>query len=293
MTTIDLQRETPERPVAATDCCGLNASSDAFVCCGTNTPCPERPGEGRPPATENYQAASPVQPLDSLPRGGERPIHAADGRRAGEGLLPESRRASSTENMVANRGASALSLLLANAADGDSDAWCQITERFTRLVWAVARSYRLGTEDAADVVQTTWLRLVDNLNSIEKPDALPGWLATTAQREALSLLRRRSHEPPLREVDLSAVRPDSWIPECDVSLLERERDVQLWRCVSQLPAKDQRILRILMSCDRPSYAAVAAALDIPVGSIGPTRMRALHRLRRIVESSGYPFEPPA
>ena len=62
-------------------------------------------------------------------------------------------------------------------------------DRFSGLVWATARAHRLSSADAADVVQTTWLRLVENLDRIREPEALGGWLATTARRECLRLLR--------------------------------------------------------------------------------------------------------
>ena len=58
---------------------------------------------------------------------------------------------------------------LAAAAAGDRASWDHIVDRFSGLVWSVARSYRLSTEDAADVVQTTWLRLLDSLGRIEDP----------------------------------------------------------------------------------------------------------------------------
>jgi RNA polymerase sigma factor (sigma-70 family) len=266
--------------------------SDAGVCCGTGESCPGKQREGEPQAPENHAAKIQARRLDSPSAPVARALDGPDGWRLGHVSFPESQRAPTGGNK-ADSGATDLTVLLAKAAEGDSDAWCQITTRFTKLLWAVARSYRLGAQDSADVVQTTWLRLVDNLRAIENPDALPGWLATTARREAISLLRRRTHASPRLEADRSSIRTDNFLPECDTGLLERERDAQLWRCVGQLPEKDQRMLRILMSCDRPSYAGVAAALDVPVGSIGPTRLRALQRLRRILTASGYHFQTPA
>jgi DNA-directed RNA polymerase specialized sigma24 family protein len=79
----------------------------------------------------------------------------------------------------------------------------------------------------------------------------------------------------------------------DSVLLDRKRDDQLWACFSRLPERDQQLLRALAATDRPSYTAIAAALDMPVGSIGPTRMRALKRLHAILDESGYPFRDTA
>jgi RNA polymerase sigma factor (sigma-70 family) len=186
-------------------------------------------------------------------------------------------------------GSSKLAGLLSKAADGDPCAWTEITQRYTRLLWAVARSYRLSSEDSADVVQNTWLRLLENLQGIDNPDALPGWLATTARREAIGVLRRRARDVIVPSADDRFNAADTNALETDAALLEDERDAQLWRCFGQLGERDQRLLRVLVASDRPSYPAVAAALEMPVGSIGPTRMRALKRLEAIIAASDYPF----
>lgn len=180
-----------------------------------------------------------------------------------------------------------LTVLVEAAAAGDQDAWNAITARFTNLLWSVARSYRLSHEDAADVVQNTWLRLLEHLTTINHPEALPGWLTTTARREALGLIRRRGHDRVTRDDDLSENVVDTRAEELDAALLEDERDVNLWACVRRLPEPCQRLLRVLMACDRPNYAEVSDALDMPVGSIGPTRMRCLTRLRALMTESGY------
>jgi RNA polymerase sigma factor (sigma-70 family) len=285
----------PRAPAAA-DCGNVATQSDALVCSETAVACQVNQ-EMYPSSMTTDEPRGPVvrrrreiSQLAFAPR----PIARLDVGRVATGHQPATAD-SRLERFVGERpdsSASDLGVLLARAAEGDADSWCQITTRFTRLLWAVARSYRLSSEDCADVVQTTWLRLVEHLRTIENPNALPGWLATTARREALSQLRRRTHDAPL-EADSPSSRTDNGPREADAPLLDEERDAQLWRCFDQLPERDQRMLRILMSWDRPSYTSVAAALDLPVGSIGPTRMRALERLRGIITSSGYPFQTTA
>lgn len=186
--------------------------------------------------------------------------------------------------------ASGLTELVAAASEGDGEAWNAIVERFSSLLWGIARAHRLGTEDAADVVQNTWLRLIDHLGGIREPEALAGWLATTARNESLAMLRRRGRDIPVRDDDLAVNLPDPGALALDVGLLDDERDAQLWSCFAQLSERCQRLLRVLMSCDRPNYAAVSEAFDMPVGSIGPTRMRCLDTLRGLVADSGYIFE---
>jgi len=185
-----------------------------------------------------------------------------------------------------------LATLLRAASEGDQEAWNAITDRFTSLLWSVARSYRLGSDDAEDVVQNTWLRLLENLTRIDNPEALPGWLATTARREALGILRRRGRTVLTRDEDLGVDLADPASTELDSALLEDERDVELWASFAKLPERCQQLLRVLMAVDRPVYAEVSAAFDMPIGSIGPTRMRCLERLRKLVAESGYQFDGP-
>jgi RNA polymerase sigma factor (sigma-70 family) len=185
-----------------------------------------------------------------------------------------------------------LATLLRAASEGDQEAWNAITDRFTSLLWSVARSYRLGSDDAEDVVQNTWLRLLENLTKIDNPEALPGWLATTARREALGILRRRGRTVLTRDEDLGVDLADPASTDLDSALLEDERDVELWASFAKLPERCQQLLRVLMACDRPVYAEVSAAFDMPIGSIGPTRMRCLERLRKLVAESGYQFDGP-
>src|SRR6478736_6202280 len=88
------------------------------------------------------------------------------------------------------------------AAAGDQAAWEAIVDRFSGLVWATARAHRLSRDDASDVAQTTWLRLVEYLDRIREPDKLGAWLATTARHESLRMIRHSTREQPTDEPDL-------------------------------------------------------------------------------------------
>jgi len=172
-----------------------------------------------------------------------------------------------------------LDQLIRAAAAGDQAAWNELVERFQGLVWATARSFRLSRADAADVAQTTWLRLVENLDRIREPERLAGWLATTARREALRHLRLHGRELASDEADLFESPVDDPL---EVALLTEERDTTLWRAFAQLSERCQTLLRLLVSEEEPSYEAIGAALDMPIGAIGPTRMRCLDKLRSFV-----------
>jgi RNA polymerase sigma factor (sigma-70 family) len=169
--------------------------------------------------------------------------------------------------------------LLVSAADGDQRSWEIIVARHSDLVWSVARSFRLGRADAADVCQATWLRLLEHLRDIRDSDRLSAWLATTARREALAVLRRSARTVPTGEAwrlepdDASTDEPDS-------KLLRSERARSVRQAFEQLPESCQQLLRIMLADPPPSYADVSAALGMATGSIGPARARCLDRLRQ-------------
>ena len=102
-----------------------------------------------------------------------------------------------------------LTELVARARSGDQRAWDEIVARFTSLLWSVTRSYRLEPNTAADAVQSTWLRLVESLNNLQDPEALPGWLLTTARREAIRMLRAKGRDVVVGDVDSFDSEPNT------------------------------------------------------------------------------------
>lgn len=176
-----------------------------------------------------------------------------------------------------------LATLVRSAADGDKSAWSAIVDRFSSLVWATARAHRLSRDDASDVAQTTWLRLVEHLDRIREPERLGAWLATTARHESLRVIRRGTREQPSDEADLFEAPVDETL---DRLLVDPERDGRLWRAFAQLSERCKSLLRLLMADEEPSYEEVGAALGMPIGAIGPTRGRCLEKLRKAAEVAG-------
>jgi RNA polymerase sigma factor (sigma-70 family) len=166
---------------------------------------------------------------------------------------------------------------LREAAAGDERAWSELVAEFEPMLWAITRAHRLGHADAADVVQTTWLRLAENLGGIREPTRLGAWLATTARRECLRGLRTSARELPDSE-HADAIDVDA--PPIDGALLEAEWRATVRSALRQLPARDQSLLLMLVADSTRSYEEIGSKLAMPIGSIGPTRGRALERLRR-------------
>jgi len=165
--------------------------------------------------------------------------------------------------------------LVRAAAAGDQNAWNELVRRYNHLIWSVARSFRLTDEDAADAVQNTWLRLATHLHTIQAPAALPGWLTTTARNECRQLLRgRREHATVVEDLDRASDEPGP-----AEHAVRRDVSRHLRRALTRLPEREARLLQMLMQSARPGYSEIADRLGMAVGSIGPTRSRALDRLR--------------
>lgn len=167
------------------------------------------------------------------------------------------------------------------ALEGDRDAWAHIVEEHSRLLWWIARSHRLDDATAGDVVQTVWLQLLRFGDRIRDPSRLPAWLATTARREALR--RTSSRDIPSEWI---ADEADRLAPSTDERLLDEETIGIVLAAFAQLSEDDQRLLRLV--CDVPprSYEEIAALLGKSHGHIGPTRQRALARLRTLLTEMG-------
>jgi RNA polymerase sigma factor (sigma-70 family) len=181
----------------------------------------------------------------------------------------------------------AIAVLLQAARDGDQTAWDELVDRFGAFLWRVARAHRLPADAAADVVQTTWLRLLENLGAIRDPERLGGWLAVTARNEALRHLRRGGRVLPTDDLDALAPSPARGEAGVEAGLLRDERDRALASALARISERCRRLLRLLTLDPPVPYAEIGAALGMPVGSIGPTRARCLDRVRAELAVDGF------
>jgi RNA polymerase sigma factor (sigma-70 family) len=199
-----------------------------------------------------------------------------------EGVAAERRRAARRPG-PSLEGAD-LERTLRAAVDGDGRAWDQLFEWFAKRLLAVARAHRLSHEDADDIAQTTWLRLLEHARDIREPERLAGWLTTVAERESLRVIRRGSRETVSEPETFLRLTSDH---DLDDELLAAERAASwpqtreaLETALASLPERPRRLLAELYSEPAPSYADTSAKLGLPIGSIGPTLGRSLARLRR-------------
>jgi RNA polymerase sigma factor (sigma-70 family) len=172
--------------------------------------------------------------------------------------------------------------VVAAAAAGSSAAWSELVNRFGTMVMAVARSCRLNDADVAEVHQVVWLRLLENIGRIEQPERVGAWLATTAKRESLRVVRAKGRLD--YDHDSLLQRPDAGSKPVDSGPIEEEDSRAVREAFALLPAHCQRLLSLLAGDDPMSYKEISRALSMPIGSIGPTRGRCLEHLRRIMAS---------
>jgi RNA polymerase sigma factor (sigma-70 family) len=170
--------------------------------------------------------------------------------------------------------------LVACARGGDIQAWDTLVKRYTPLIESICRRYRLSWADTDDVRQRVWLCLVDHLDKIRQPAALPGWIATTTRHECERLARAaRGRHAATCTLDTDDI-PDTRAEGADHRLLAAERHAALREAFSHLPPKGQQLIAMLAADPPVPYAEISARLGIPIGSIGPTRSRCLHSMRR-------------
>jgi RNA polymerase sigma factor (sigma-70 family) len=169
--------------------------------------------------------------------------------------------------------------LVTRARHGSKQAWDALVERYAPLIWSICRSHQLGDADAEDVGQTVWLHLVQHLDTIRDPAALPGWLATTTRRECLRVLDV-ARGPVVAGYALHVETiPDEQSRTAEQELLAAERRAALREAFLDLPSCGQRLILLLIEDPPVPYAEISTRLGIPVGSIGPTRGRCLDKLR--------------
>jgi len=176
-----------------------------------------------------------------------------------------------------------LAALVSEAREGSEDAIGQIVTELSPLLWQVARAAGLNSSDAEDVLQTIWLRLLAHLDDIHTPAALTGWLVTSARREAWRMRSADRRQVPAEQDWLAAI-PDPR-PSAEDLVASDDQGRELWAAFARLSPRCQELLRIVAFARRPDYVAIAVALGMPQGSIGPTRGRCLAKLRMLLTAT--------
>lgn len=171
--------------------------------------------------------------------------------------------------------------LVARVTSGDRDAWNDLIEALKRVAWRAIVSVGLPEHDGKDAFAATFFRLFEHLEDVREPEKLPGWVATTARREAYAVIRARGRTTPVE--DLGSDRPATTARPPDERLLDAELLRAVAAAVQRLSPRDRQLLVLLTTEPPLSYDEISEQLDMKRGSIGPTRQRIIAKLRRAPE----------
>ncbi|MFI9825520.1 RNA polymerase sigma factor [Streptomyces sp. NPDC052013] len=175
-----------------------------------------------------------------------------------------------------------LNELVDDCIAGNQDSWNRIVERYTPLIWAIARGHRLSAADSEDVSQTTWMRVIQHLGKLRDPEKLAQWIAVSARRESLKLIEKSGRSVPVGDSPIfDRSEPSENHPE--ERALARERDDEVLLAYCALSPKCQALLGLLVTDPPMSYDEISATLGVPRGSIGPNRSRCLAHLRKLLQ----------
>lgn len=171
--------------------------------------------------------------------------------------------------------------LLAGVAGGDWESWREIVRRYEPLVRHTARKAGLSAADAADVTQQTWVLLWQHAHQIREPEHLGAWLVVAARREAIRLATASNRFVLCADPETEYGSAQQGV--ADAYPVEGDYDGALAQALDRLPSRLRNLLVLATSNQCPTYAEIAERLRVPIGSIGPMRMRALERLANTPE----------
>jgi RNA polymerase sigma factor (sigma-70 family) len=173
---------------------------------------------------------------------------------------------------------------------GRPEAWEELLQRYQRLIYSIPRRMGLSADDCADVFQSVCTILLEKLSSLRQHARLSSWIVTTTKREALRVRQLGRRESSWSRVDPETGQERELEPAVDPvvehELLQLEREQRLLQGWERLEQRCQALLRALFLAPELDYDAISRQFDLPIGSIGPTRMRCLRKLRGILGDLG-------
>lgn len=168
---------------------------------------------------------------------------------------------------------------------GDEDAWSTLIARYDRLLYYILRQYGLPPEEIVDIIQLTFMNLLEKIDTIESSYNVKAWLKTVAKRQAWRYLDKRRREDVGATINAAEIDVPDYM---DTDAIDRnQQNALLHESIHKLNDRCRELLISLYFDDpTPSYEILAESLDMPVGSIGPNRARCLQKLKKILETPG-------
>jgi RNA polymerase sigma factor (sigma-70 family) len=178
--------------------------------------------------------------------------------------------------------------LIAACSSREAWAWDALIDRYKRLVYSVALRAGLGQEDAADVFQTVFTVLLENLHKLHAPQGLAAWLITTTKRTSWNVLRKRRREwTDSEEVAATVAAVEEWVSKEQWEEGRWADQALVRQALERLGGRCKKLLWLLYyDRSEPSYEDISRRLNVPLGSVGPTRARCLQKMRRMLQGMG-------
>jgi RNA polymerase sigma factor (sigma-70 family) len=176
--------------------------------------------------------------------------------------------------------------LVERARGGDESAWETIVYKYQNLLYSIPLRAGLRRDSAADVLQEVFTTLFQKIDALEKPEFLRAWLVTTTQHKTIHFIHREARGKPKSIDELESttgfeVVDPSLTP--DEGLIQLEREKQIEEALASIDERCRRLLTLLyLNQQQIPYAEIARMLDLPLGSIGPTRSRCLEKLIKLL-----------
>lgn len=177
--------------------------------------------------------------------------------------------------------------LLAQARQGDAEAFTRLVEAYERRIFRVAKNITDNEQDAEDVLQETFLKAYEHLSEFQGNSKFYTWLVRIAVNEALMKLRKRKTDRsvPLDEAIAPGGGEDAptreiavWAENPEQQYSREELGTILDNAVQSL-APEYRTVFTLRDVDELSTEETAEALSLSIPAVKSRLLRARLQLR--------------
>ena len=164
--------------------------------------------------------------------------------------------------------------LVQRCREGNTDAWNELVERFSRYVYAICcRGFGLAAADAEDAFQEVFTRVYTRLNTLRDDSAIRPWIAQLTRRVCLDRVASGSREEPVD--DVADERFSRTTEEIDEAFTVRE-------ALAELGEPCHELLDRFFARDE-SYRTISEQLGLPPGTVASRISRCLTKLRSELE----------
>ncbi len=177
--------------------------------------------------------------------------------------------------------------LIERCINGDETAWEELVEKITPAILSVCRIMRLSADESLDIFGQVCYLLLQNLHKLKSSDKIIGYVSMITRREILRIIRRKQLFDNI-DTEITKSISVTKFKKPDELLEETKNLESLIKAVVELPEKEYKLIWYLFLDENElSYEEISKKLDIPVASIGPTRIRSLKKLKKILKRKGF------